>query len=152
MSTAPNPTYYFLNERQEPTGPVTLETIGALVSSGHLPASVFVARAGDAEWVPYSARSAASFAPVEAPADGLPPKPASNMLWAVAVSIACCLPLGVVAIIKAASVDGHYTAGRYSEAVKASRSAAKWCIWGGLLGMLVSVTLVMLEHWADSLP
>ena len=148
MSTAPNPTYYFLNERQEPVGPVTLETIGALVSSGRLPASVLVARIGDAAWIPYSARSAAS----SAPADGLPPKPASHMLWAVAVSIACCLPLGIVAIIKAASVDGHYTAGRYSEAVKASRSAAKWCIWGGLLGMLVSVTLVMLEHWADSLP
>lgn len=187
MPSSQQPLYYYLNERQEPVGPINFETISSLVRSGQLPASVPVAQAGGAEWIPYSTWLSTSSAPslppippsvarpeqarpgVRTPRGGSPeaalpplpsnplvpgaqPKPASHMLWAVAVSIACCLPLGIVAIIKAASVDGHYTAGRYSEAVKASRSAAKWCIWGGLLGILGSVTLMMLEHWADSLP
>ena len=69
MSSSQLPLYYYLNEQQEPVGPVTLETIGALVSSGRLPASVFVARAGDAEWVPYSAWCAASSAPTATPVE-----------------------------------------------------------------------------------
>ena len=163
MSSSQLPLYYYLNEQQEPVGPVTFETIGALVSSGRLPASVFVARAGDAEWVPYSAWCAASSAPTATPAPGqaravarksragapslaaLPvtsiapctmPKPATNMVWAILSTIFCCLPLGVVAIVKAASVDSHYYAGRYLEAIQASRSAANWSAWSAILSLL----------------
>lgn len=163
MSSSQLPLYYYLNEQQEPVGPVTFETIGALVSSGRLPASVFVARAGDAEWVPYSAWRAASSAPTATPAPGqarsvarksragapslaaLPvtsiapctmPKPATNMVWAILSTIFCCLPLGIVAIVKAASVDSHYYAGRYLEAIQASRSAANWSAWSAILSLL----------------
>ena len=165
MSSSQLPLYYYLNEQQEPVGPVTLETIGALVSSGRLPASVFVARAGDTEWVPYSAWRAAASAPTATPAPGqarsvarksragastpslaaLPvtsiaprtmPKPATNMVWAILSTIFCCLPLGVVAIVKAASVDSHYYAGRYLEAIQASRSAANWSAWSAILSLL----------------
>lgn len=163
MSSSQLPLYYYLNEQQEPVGPVTLETIDALVSSGRLPASVFVARAGDAEWVPYSAWCAAASAPTATPSPGqarpvarksragapslaaLPvtsiapctmPKPATNMVWAILSTIFCCLPLGIVAIVKAASVDSHYYAGRYLEAIQASRSAANWSAWSAILSLL----------------
>ncbi len=163
MSSSQLPLYYYLNEQQEPVGPVTLETIDALVSSGRLPASVFVARAGDSEWVPYSAWRAAASAPTATPAPGqarsvarksragapslaaLPvtsmapctmPKPATNMVWAILSTIFCCLPLGIVAIVKAASVDSHYYAGRYLEAIQASRSAANWSAWSAILSLL----------------
>lgn len=173
MTSSQRPLYYYLNERQEPVGPVTLETIGALVSSGRLPATVFVARAGDAEWVPYSAWCAAASAPSATPAprqarpgarmsragasplslSALPvtsiapctmPKPATNMVWAILVTFCCCSPLGIVAIIKAASVDSHYYAGRYLEAVKASRSAANWCGWSVILVLLPYVIIIYL--------
>ena len=163
MPSSQQPLYYYLNERQEPVGPVTLETIDALVSSGRLPASVFVARAGDSEWVPYSAWRAAASAPTATPAPGqarsgarksragapslaaLPvtsiapctmPKPATNMAWAILVTIFCCPPLGIVAIVKAASVDSHYYAGRYLEAIQATRSAANWSAWSAILSLL----------------
>lgn len=186
MPSSQQPLYYYLNERQEPVGPISFETISSLVRSGQLPASVPVAQAGGAEWIPYSTWLAASSAPslppippsaarpeqarpgVRTPRGGSPeaalpplpsnplvpgaqPKPPSHMVWAILITCLCCIPLGAIAIAKASLVDSHYYAGRYNEAVQASRSAAKWCIWGGLLGILGSVTFVMLEHWADSL-
>lgn len=71
MSPSQQPLYYYLNERQEPVGPISFETISSLVRSGQLPASVPVAQAGGAEWIPYSTWLAASSAP------SLPPIPPS---------------------------------------------------------------------------
>ena len=44
-------------------------------------------------------------------------KPDNNMLWAILSTLFCCLPLGIVAIINAAKVDGLYRSGDYSGAV-----------------------------------
>ncbi|WP_302813657.1 CD225/dispanin family protein [Leyella stercorea] len=42
----------------------------------------------------------------------------------------CCLPLGIVAIIHAAKVDGLYRSGDYSGAQEAADNAKKICsIW-----------------------
>lgn len=71
MPSSQPPLYYYLNERQEPVGPISFEIISSLVRSGQLPASVPVAQAGGAEWIPYSTWLSASSAP------SLPPIPPS---------------------------------------------------------------------------
>ena len=55
-------------------------------------------------------------------------KPDSNLVWAILTTLICCLPFGVVAIVKACKVDGLWASGQYQEAVNASNEAKKWSI------------------------
>ena len=60
-------------------------------------------------------------------------KPDNNLVWAILITILCCWPFGIVAIIKAASVDGLWYSGRHDEALQprptpadGAGSAASW--------------------------
>lgn len=53
------------------------------------------------------------------------------------------MPLGIVAIIKATSVDTLWTAGKYDEAQKAADDARKWAIIGAISGAVVIVIYVI---------
>jgi ribosomal protein L40E len=46
---------------------------------------------------------------------------------AILVTIFCCVPLGIPAIIFAAQVNGKLAAGDYAGAVETSRKAKLWC-------------------------
>lgn len=64
--------------------------------------------------------------------------PETNLVWAILCTVMCCLPLGIVAIIKATSVEKLWAEGRYEEAEKASKDAKKFA----LIGAIASVVLV----------
>ena len=51
----------------------------------------------------------------------------------------CCLPLGIVAIIHAAKVDGLYRSGDYSSAQEAADNAKKYAQYGLIVGIIVGV-------------
>ena len=53
-------------------------------------------------------------------------KPNNHMALAILTTICCCLPLGIVAIVKASSVDSLYVAKQYTAAMAAAvgRSSA----------------------------
>lgn len=38
----------------------------------------------------------------------MPPKPDNNLVLAIICTICCCLPLGIVGIVKASKVNGLY--------------------------------------------
>lgn len=59
---------------------------------------------------------------------GMPPCPPTNLVWAILTTVLCCLPFGVVAIVKASNVSSCYQRGDYNGALANSRSAAKWSI------------------------
>lgn len=63
-----------------------------------------------------------------------PPMPENYLVWAILVTICCCLPLGIVSIINATKVSSAYAAGDYVGAEKASKDAKKWAIWGAVVG------------------
>ena len=63
-------------------------------------------------------------------------KPNNNMALAIFTTICCCLPLGIVAIIKANSVDSLYAMKQYAAASMAANEAKKWSIIG-IVGSLV---------------
>ncbi len=63
-------------------------------------------------------------------------KPDNNMALAVITTVCCCLPLGIVAIIKANSVDSLYMMKQYSAAINAANEAKKWSIIGIVLSVV----------------
>ena len=63
-------------------------------------------------------------------------KPDNNMLWAILTTLFCCLPLGIVAIINAAKVDGLYRSGDYSGAQEAADNAKKYAQYGLVIGII----------------
>lgn len=65
-----------------------------------------------------------------------PPKPETHLVWAILSTLLCCLPLGVVAIIFAAQVDGKYAQGDYAGAAASSRKAKLFSIWSCVLGLV----------------
>ena len=60
---------------------------------------------------------------------GVPPHVNSNLVWAILSTLFCCLPLGIVAIVKAAQVNGLLAIGDYYGAQAAADSAKKWSFW-----------------------
>jgi hypothetical protein len=63
----------------------------------------------------------------------------NHLVQAILVTVCCCLPFGIVAIVYAASVNGKLQAGDYAGAADASRKAAIWS-WVGLgVGLLWSI-------------
>ena len=57
-----------------------------------------------------------------------PPMPDTYMVWAILVTVLCCLPFGIVSIVKASQVSTLYYQGNYAEARAASRAARNWAI------------------------
>lgn len=74
----------------------------------------------------------------------LPPRPDSNMVWAILSTILCCLPLGIVAIIKASSVNGLYDRGDYAGAEAAAKSAKTWALWGAGIALIGTILYILL--------
>lgn len=71
-------------------------------------------------------------------------KPSSNLALAIISTILCCLPLGIVSIVYAAKVDGHWMAGRYAEAQDASRKAKNWAIASIVSVLALGVVVILL--------
>ena len=70
--------------------------------------------------------------------------PDNNLVWAILCTTLCCLPLGVVAIVKACSVDRLWLQGRYDEAKAAAKSAKRFSIWGIVIAALGILLYFML--------
>jgi hypothetical protein len=56
----------------------------------------------------------------------------------------CCLPLGIVSIVKASQVSGLWAQGRYQEAQRASDEAKKWAMWSAIAGVVVGVAYLLI--------
>lgn len=63
----------------------------------------------------------------------------NNMAKAILVTICCCLPFGIVAIIKAAEVNGKLAAGDVAGAQHSAGEANKWSNYGLIFGIVGSV-------------
>lgn len=71
-----------------------------------------------------------------------PPLPKTYLVESILMIILCCLPLGIVSLIKGQEANSLYQSGHYEAAEAASASAKKWLLWGlgiGLGGVLLYV-------------
>ncbi len=66
---------------------------------------------------------------------GYGPPPSSNLVWGILSTLVCCMPLGIVSIVKAASVNSLWFQGRHDEALRASASAKNWAIASAAVGV-----------------
>lgn len=78
------------------------------------------------------------------PRKSLPRKdrPHTHLALAIASSLLCCMPLGVVAIIYAAQVEAKYNQGDVRGARMASDNARTWSLLAIGLGIVVIVTTI----------
>jgi hypothetical protein len=153
--------YYSKNATQ--LGPVSLDELRAKLASGEISGSDMAWREGMPDWRPISsiAELQDSMSGVQAaPAAGsvvnspyCPPSTAPaqvsgvlipNYLWqSIVVTILCCWPLGIPAIVYAAKVDGLKAVGDIQGAMSASNSAKTWCwIALGSWGVIVVIYLI----------
>lgn len=71
------------------------------------------------------------------------PPPDNNLVWAILSTVFCCLPLGVVAIIKSTQVSGLWAQGQFDAARKSADDAKKFAMWAAIAGVVVIVLYVI---------
>ncbi len=75
------------------------------------------------------------------------PKPDNYLVYAILVTLCCCLPCGIVGIIYAAQVDSKWNAGDQAGAIAYANSAKTWTMAGliiGLIGNLIAIGIQVL--------
>lgn len=80
--------------------------------------------------------------------------PDTHMVGAILVTLFCCLPFGIIAIVKASNVSSCYNRGDYNGAVNASNEASKWIKWsiiGAIVGTLLYVLFVVVLGFGGAL-
>lgn len=150
--------YYFVGQDNKSYGPITPQEFA---SYGLTPESLVCPEGGNA-WVPlHSVPGLTGFVGQDASRAPEPPRvqaggtaygnggqpslpPPNYMVWAILVTIFCCLPLGIVAIVKSSEVNSLWYSGRHDEAMRSSQSAKKWCMYSCLASVIVSVLYVLL--------
>ena len=73
----------------------------------------------------------------------MPPQPDNYLVWAILVTVLCCLPLGVASIIYSVKVGSLYAQGDYNGAVDASQKAKKFAMIGGIGGLIFIVIYII---------
>ena len=67
--------------------------------------------------------------------NGTPPD--NNLVWAILSTVLCCLPLGIVSIIKATNVNSLWAQGQYDAARQAAVDAKKFAIWSAISAVIL---------------
>lgn len=69
----------------------------------------------------------------------MPFKPDNHLALAIITTICCCLPFGIVGIVKASKVNSLYLSKQYAAAQQAADEAKKWSIIGIVIGLIWEV-------------
>lgn len=72
-----------------------------------------------------------------------PVKIPNYLVQSILVTVLCCLPLGIPAIVYSAQVNGKIQAGDIQGAMESSRKAKMWGWWSFGVGLVVSVVYVI---------
>ena len=141
-------------QQDEQQGPVTEEQIKGLLAAGNLNADNLAWCEGMAEWKPIGEIAELSVRSLnEVASKGISKSPnvsarencIPTYLWqSIVVTICCCLPFGVVAIVYASKVAALEQSGDIAGAAAASESAKKWCHVSFLIGVLFTVITFVL--------
>jgi hypothetical protein len=76
-------------------------------------------------------------------------QPPNNFLpWAIASTLLCCVPAGIVAIVFASQVNGKWRAGDFQGAMVASNRAKTWAIVSAAIGLVGIVALFALTAFS----
>ena len=73
--------------------------------------------------------------------NGTPPH--NNLVWTILCTVLCCLPLGIVSIIKSTSVNTLWAQGQYDAARQAAADAKKFAMWGAIASAIGIVLYII---------
>lgn len=74
-------------------------------------------------------------APKNTSYNNAPVCPKTWLVESILVTLFCCLPFGIVGIIKASQVESAFRSGDYDTAKRNSSEAGKWTKWGFFCGI-----------------
>lgn len=150
---------YYLGKNGQQTGPFTVEQLQGMVAGGQLTAADLLWTEGMSEWKPASTLLPSLF-PAQAGGPGVSPYPAApapspiptakipNYLWqSIAVTLCCCLPFGIAAIVYAAQVNSKQGVGDIAGAQEASRKAKMWCWIGFGVGIPLNILVGVAQFY-----
>jgi len=146
------PQYKIIGADNNVYGPVSVEQLRQWIAEGRTNAQTQVQPDGAADWKPLSAfpEFADAFGlTASSPTTASTPPAVSvpnYLVQAILVTICCCLPLGIPAIVFAAQVNSKLLAGDMAGAQDASNKAKMWCWIGfglGLAANLISTILLL---------
>jgi hypothetical protein len=67
-------------------------------------------------------------------------------LWqAIVVTVLCCIPFGIPAIVFSTKVKPAYLAGDYAGALEASKKAKMWCLVALIVGLITNLLVFGLQ-------
>ncbi|MBD8505363.1 CD225/dispanin family protein [Hoyosella sp. G463] len=72
---------------------------------------------------------------------GAPPD--NGLVWGILVTVLCCLPLGIVSIVKASNVNSLWAMGQYAAAHEAAAEARRWAKIGAIVGGVFYALIVV---------
>ncbi|MGB3708128.1 CD225/dispanin family protein [Gordonia sp. (in: high G+C Gram-positive bacteria)] len=70
-------------------------------------------------------------------------EPDNNLVWAILCTVLCCLPLGIVSIVKSTSVSKLWAQGDFAGAQQAADDAKKWAMWGAIISVVLFVLYII---------
>lgn len=68
--------------------------------------------------------------------------PETHLAKAIVLTILCCWPFGIPAIVNAAAVTSEFASGNYEAALQKSENAKKWCNYTIIAGVVFWVIYV----------
>jgi hypothetical protein len=129
-------------------GQFSLADVNQMLESGEISANDLAWQEGMAQWVPVcSLPGVTAGAPPlpsnpQASSPVIPARPVAStipnyLVQSILVTLFCCLPFGVIAIVNASQVNDKIVAGDTAGAMEASRKAKMWCLWSAGIGLVV---------------
>ena len=79
---------------------------------------------------PYDTQQYAQGSPVSVP---------DYLIWSILVTLFCCLPFGIVAIVKSAEANSKKNIGDYNGAMQAAQAARTWTLVSFGIGLAIGV-------------
>ena len=149
--------YKIIGADQKQYGPVSAEDMRQWIAEGRVNAQTLIQAEGQTDWRPLS--SFPEFATVAQPLPGVAPSLASvpsgekipnYLVQSILVTLCCCLPGGIAAIVYAAQVNGKQQAGDIAGALAASKNAKKWCWISFAVGIVVNIIVGVIQVMAGA--
>ncbi len=72
-------------------------------------------------------------------------KPENYLVYAILVTLCCCLPCGIVGIVYAAQVDSKWNSGDQFGAISAAKNAKTWTLVGFGVGLLLNIVVGVIQ-------
>ena len=146
--------YKIIGADQKEYGPITAEQMVEWISQGRANMTTLAKSEADAAWRPlsqfpeFAAALAAKNPPPAlgyAPAAPYPGSIPNYLVQSILVTLCCCLPFGIVAIVYAAQVNSKFSTGDVAGAQNASAQAKKWCWISVIVGLITNAIVVVIQ-------